>query len=79
MEITELKYTTLIKIIILEENFKWNLEAFASELFIYIYMINNRDLIRHCEDMTRAKAGDTACSQWNLYWLPNKEYQIKNT
>jgi len=22
--------------------------------------------------MTRAKAGDTACSQWNLYWLPNK-------
>jgi len=27
----------LIKIIILEENFKWHLEAFASELFIYIY------------------------------------------
>jgi len=27
--------------------------------------------------MTRAKAGDTACSQWNLYWLPNKDYQIK--
>jgi len=25
----------LIKIIILEENFKWHLEAFASELFIY--------------------------------------------
>jgi len=25
----------LIKIIILEENFKWYLEAFASELFIY--------------------------------------------
>jgi len=24
----------LIKIIILEENFKWHLEAFASELFI---------------------------------------------
>jgi len=23
--------------------------------------------------MTRANAGDTACSQWNLYWLPNKE------
>jgi len=23
--------------IILEENFKWHLEAFASELFIYIY------------------------------------------
>jgi len=34
-EITELKYTILIKIIILEENFKWHLEAFASELFIY--------------------------------------------
>jgi len=27
----------LIKIIILEENFKWHLEAFASELFIYIF------------------------------------------
>jgi len=27
--------------------------------------------------MTRTKVGDTACSQWNLYWLPNKEYQIK--
>jgi len=36
-EITELKYTSLIKMIILEENFKWHLEAFASELFIYIY------------------------------------------
>jgi len=23
--------------IILDENFKWHLEAFASELFIYIY------------------------------------------
>jgi len=30
---TELKYTSLIKIIIKEENFKWHLEAFASELF----------------------------------------------
>jgi len=37
-EITELKYTSLIKMIILEENFKWHLEAFASELFIYIYI-----------------------------------------
>jgi len=34
-EITELEYISLIKIIILEENFKWHLEAFASELFIY--------------------------------------------
>jgi len=33
--ITELKYTSLIKMVILEENFKWHLEAFASELFIY--------------------------------------------
>jgi len=32
-EITELKYTILIKMIILEENFKWHVEAFASELF----------------------------------------------
>jgi len=30
---TELKYTSLIKMVILEENFKWHLEAFASELF----------------------------------------------
>jgi len=27
----------LIKIIILEENFKWHLEAFASELFLSYY------------------------------------------
>jgi len=33
-EITELKYTSLIQIIIKEENFKWHLEAFASELFM---------------------------------------------
>jgi len=32
-EITELKYTSLIKIVILEQNFNWHLEAFASELF----------------------------------------------
>jgi len=34
-EITELKYTSLKKIIIKEEHFKWHLEAFASELFNY--------------------------------------------
>jgi len=34
-EITKLKYTSLIKIIIKEEHFKWHLEAFASELFKY--------------------------------------------
>jgi len=34
-ELTELKYTSLIKIIIKEENFKWHLEAFASELFSF--------------------------------------------
>jgi len=32
-EITELKYTSLIKMVILEQNFNWHLEAFASELF----------------------------------------------
>jgi len=36
--ITELNYTSLIKMIILEENFKWHLEAFASELFIHVYV-----------------------------------------
>jgi len=29
-EITELKYISMIKMMILEENFKWNLEAFAT-------------------------------------------------
>jgi len=40
-EITELKYTSLIKIIILEKNFKWRLEAFASELFncTFIFLV----------------------------------------
>jgi len=33
-EISELKYTSLKKMIVLEENFKWHLEAFTSELFI---------------------------------------------
>jgi len=37
-EITELNYTSLIKMTILEENFKWHLKAFASELFIYTLM-----------------------------------------
>jgi len=36
-EITEIKYTSLIKMIILEENFKWHLEAFASELFAFYF------------------------------------------
>jgi len=39
-EITELKYTSLIKMIILEENFQWHLEAFASELFNIIFFSN---------------------------------------
>jgi len=30
----------LTKIIIKEENFKWHLEAFASELFIYFFFFN---------------------------------------
>jgi len=36
-KITELKYTSLIKLVILKENFKWHLEAFASELFIWCF------------------------------------------
>jgi len=36
-EITELEYISLIKMTILEENFKWHFEAFASELFICKY------------------------------------------
>jgi len=45
-----LKYTSLIKMIILEENFKWHLEAFASELFkfkcnkILLLLIINLDI-----------------------------------
>jgi len=42
-EITELKYTSLIKMIILEVNFKWHLEA----IYIYIYIRSgvNSDVI----------------------------------
>jgi len=40
-EINELKNTSLIKNVILEENFKWHLEAFASELFKYLIAFNN--------------------------------------
>jgi len=35
----------LIKIIILEENFKWHLEAFASELFIFWRMLVTKQLM----------------------------------
>jgi len=58
-EITELKHTSLIKIIIKEENFKWHLEAFASELFIYaiwtkVYAVDNSNnclyLIMHLKE-----------------------------
>jgi len=38
-EIIEFKYTSLIKMIILEENFKCHLEAFASELFIWNQLV----------------------------------------
>jgi len=38
-EITDLKYTSFIKMVILEENVKWHLEAFASELFIYYSLV----------------------------------------
>jgi len=34
----------LIKIIILEENFKWHLEAFASELFVFYFCDSQADL-----------------------------------
>jgi len=40
-EITELKYTSLTKIIIKEENFKWHLEAFASELVISVLKLSS--------------------------------------
>ncbi len=35
-KITEHKHRSLIQILILDENFRWHLEAFASELFIYL-------------------------------------------
>jgi len=38
---------SLIKIIIKEENFKWHLEAFASELFIYS-VVAEMIHIAHC-------------------------------
>jgi len=43
----------LIKIIIKEEKFKWHLEAFASELFIYkkvkmVALLGNQPYERQC-------------------------------
>jgi len=46
-EITELKYTSLIKMIILEENFKWHLEAYASELFTWYEEVFSTQIMRH--------------------------------
>jgi len=50
----------LIKIIILEENFKWHLEAFASELFIYIQthkMAVNKNETEKYEHLSAIKKG----------------------
>jgi len=49
---TKLKYTSLIKIIILEENFKCHLEAFASELFIYRFRFLKEGLIELIIDVS---------------------------
>jgi len=51
---TELKYTSLIKIIIQEENFEWHLEAFASELFIY----STNTLMTCCKAVSRMSKVD---------------------
>jgi len=55
----KLVYTSLIKIIIKEENFKWHLEAFASELFISFYSASvfskSCQLIALCEEQTKNK------------------------
>jgi len=37
VKLLNLNIQVLIKIIIQEENFKWHLEAFASELFKYFF------------------------------------------
>jgi len=39
VKLLNLNNTSLIKMVILEENFKWHLEAFASELLIYSFIM----------------------------------------
>jgi len=47
-ESTEFKYTSLKKMIILEENFKWHSEAFASELFICFQLTTKSTMLSFC-------------------------------
>jgi len=50
-------HSSLIKIIILEENFKWHLEAFGSELFICINQENQYEVALSVTDLKNIKAG----------------------
>jgi len=47
----------LIKIIILEENFKWHLEAFASELFICLFLMLSLSVKKKVDQYIKAHSG----------------------
>jgi len=66
-EITELKYTSLIKCIIIEENFKWHLEAFGSELFILFHNVSGA--LRNTAQGKEASKADfsEAVKRWLRY------------
>jgi len=55
----------LIKMIILEENFKWHLEAFASELFKYIYENADRH-VQQCNESTGKEHKESKSAKYVL-------------
>jgi len=55
----------LIKMIILEENFKWHLEAFASELFIY-------SILRNSQHEGCSKSWGVFFSLQDIFWMNSK-------
>jgi len=65
-EITELKYISLIKMIILEENFKWHLEAFASELFICMH--DKKSILCHDKSKLRDENPNYDLNSPNYKW-----------
>jgi len=76
----------LIKIIILEENFKWHLEAFASELFIYSYacimvfdaikMKIHSKICQNLSEFELSVSWTKSAQSWELWWRARFEFNI---
>ncbi len=75
MKITEPTHRTLIKLLILEENFKRHLETFASELFICTVNLNLKSTfyMTHVKD---SNALSSMSSKHHWQQLPFSVFEI---